>query len=53
MNTNLYMDIPDYKSWKKIVLIEKGYSTDKKYLVTTDLGENLLLRISNASDRSY
>lgn len=50
MNTNLYMDIPDYKAWKEIVLIEKGYSTDKKYLVTTDLGEHLLLRISNVSE---
>lgn len=50
MNTNLYMDIPDYKSWKEIVLIEKGYSTDKKYLVTTDLGEHLLLRISDVSE---
>lgn len=50
MNTNLYMDIPDYKAWKEIVLIEKGYSMDKKYLVTTDLGEHLLLRISNVSE---
>ena len=50
MNTNLYMDIPDYKAWKEIVLIEKGYSTDKKYLVTTDSGEHLLLRISYVSE---
>lgn len=50
MNTNLYMDIPDYKSWKEIVLLEKGYSTDKKYHVRTDLGKQLLLRISNVSE---
>jgi len=50
VNTDLYMDIPDYKSWKEIELLEKGYSTDKKYLVKTDLGKHLLLRISNVSE---
>ena len=50
MNTNLYMDIQGYKSWKEIVLLEKGYSTDKKYHIKTDVGKQLLLRISNISE---
>ena len=47
MNTDLYNDIPDYSSWEEVILIEKGYSEDKKYRIKTNKGKYLLLRISD------
>jgi len=44
---NLLKDIPNYSSWVKIQPITKGYSPDKKYYVENDLGEKMLLRVSD------
>lgn len=41
------MDIAISKDWKNIILISKGWSSDKKYLVETANGELQLLRISD------
>lgn len=41
-----FMDIPDYQTWEKIEVINKGWSTDKKFYVETVSGEKYLLRVS-------
>ena len=42
-------NIPNYKIFRKIKPIHKGWSDDKKYYVETKDGERLLLRISDIS----
>ena len=41
------MDIKNSNDWVKIEKIEKGWSSDSKYLITTQEGKLLSLRISN------
>ena len=41
------MDIKGSNDWVKIEKIEKGWSSDSKYLITTQEGKLLSLRISN------
>ncbi len=43
-------DIPKYKEFKKIVPINKGWSSDKKYYIETIDGTKLLLRLSDISE---
>lgn len=43
----MYFDIEQSKNWKSVVLVSKGWSSDKKYLITTDTDERLLLRLSD------
>ena len=43
-----FSDIPGYDTWVSVELLNKGWSTDKKYIVKTKSGENLLLRISDS-----
>jgi len=45
-------DIPKYSSWVKIEPIVKGWSLDKKYYIENDIGEKMLLRISDVSEYS-
>ena len=49
---DLLEDIPQYSSWVKIQPIIKGWSLDKKYYIENDIGEKLLLRISDISKYS-
>ncbi|EOL41639.1 hypothetical protein RV11_GL002839 [Enterococcus phoeniculicola] len=37
--------IPEYASWREVRLIDKGWSSDKKYKVVTNTGEEQLLRV--------
>lgn len=43
-----FADIPGFEVWESVVLLNKGWSTDKKYIVKTKTGETLLLRIADA-----
>ena len=43
----MYFDIRSSTDWTDIEPVQKGWSSDKKYLVTTASGEQLLLRISD------
>lgn len=43
----MYFDIEKSKNWKSVVPVSKGWSSDKKYLITTDTNERLLLRLSD------
>ncbi len=44
---DLLEDIPQYTSWVKIQPIIKGWSLEKKYYIENEIGEKLLLRISD------
>ncbi|HBL84911.1 MAG: aminoglycoside phosphotransferase [Clostridiales bacterium GWF2_38_85] len=41
-------DIPQYNSFSKVILVEKGWSEDKKYYIETNDNRRLLLRLSDA-----
>lgn len=43
----MHFGIESSKNWKLVEEISKGWSSDKKYFVTTNTGESLLLRISD------
>lgn len=43
-----FSDIPGIETWESVELLNKGWSTDKKYIVKTKAGEKLLLRIADA-----
>lgn len=43
-------DIPNYSTFTQIKLINKGWSSDKKYFIENTIGEHFLLRISNISE---
>lgn len=43
----MYFEIETSKNWKLVVPVSKGWSSDKKYLVTTDTDECFLLRLSD------
>ncbi|TCT17195.1 aminoglycoside phosphotransferase (APT) family kinase protein [Natranaerovirga pectinivora] len=45
-----FKDITGSDNWKNIVLIDKGWSSDKKYYINTNNGEQFLLRLSNISE---
>ena len=45
---NQFTDIPGFETWESVELLNKGWSTDKKYIVKTKAGETLLLRIADA-----
>ena len=45
----MFKDIKASVNWASVEPVTKGWSDDKKYLVTTKAGERLLLRISDAS----
>ena len=45
----MFEDIKSSVNWASVEPVTKGWSDDKKYLVTTKVGERLLLRISDAS----
>lgn len=49
MQSSLFSDIPSFSTWKSIQKIEKGWSSDQKYLIETIFGKKLLLRISDIS----
>lgn len=42
-----FSDIPGFEAWASVELLSKGWSTDKKYIVKTEAGETLLLRIAS------
>ena len=43
----MYSNIEQSKNWKSVEPISKGWSSDKKYLITTNTEEKLLLRLSD------
>lgn len=43
-------DIKSYATFEKIILINKGWSSDKKYYIETTTNEKLLLRITDISE---
>lgn len=43
-------DIPNYSTFNQIKLINKGWSSDKKYFIENIIGERFLLRISDISE---
>lgn len=43
----MHFGIESSKNWKSVEMVSKGWSSDKKYFVTTNIGELLLLRISD------
>jgi len=45
-----FSDIPGFETWESVELLNKGWSTDKKYIVKTKAGEQLLLRIASAEE---
>lgn len=47
---NKFLEVTGSSTWKKINLIDKGWSNDKKYCVITDSDEYLLLRISDIKE---
>ncbi|MGL4737303.1 MAG: phosphotransferase, partial [Cellulosilyticaceae bacterium] len=42
----MFEEIPGYKTWRRISKVDKGWSDDTKYLIETEDGKKLLLRIS-------
>ena len=43
----MYFGIESSKNWKSIDPVSKGWSDDKKYLVRTEAGQPMLLRLSD------
>ena len=43
-----FSDIPGFDTWESVEPLNKGWSTDKKYIIKTKAGEQLLLRIADA-----
>lgn len=53
MNKNfidLFGDIPEFKSWKEISQINKGWSTDEKFYIENLEGKQFLIRLNNISE---
>lgn len=48
----MYYNIESSISWKSVTPVNKGWSKDKKYLVETNKGNKLLLRISDIAQYS-
>ncbi len=46
----LFLDIPGAAAWESVELLDKGWSTDKKYIVKTKTGETFLLRVASAEE---
>jgi len=46
---DVFKDIPGSKDWKKIDLVDKGWSGDKKYHIITEDNHQLLLRVADIS----
>ena len=46
---NAINDIPDFNNWDTIQVINKGWSSDKKYYIKTIEGKELLLRTTDIS----
>lgn len=46
-HSNLLKTIPRKESWVKIEPVSKGWSLDKKYCIENEIGERMLLRISD------
>lgn len=42
--------IPGYEQFNKFILIEKGWSSDKKYMATTNSKEKILLKVSDIKE---
>ncbi len=50
-NTEYLLNIiPNAHNWNRIELVNKGYSSDKKYYIITNDGEQLILRLSDISE---
>ena len=47
MDTSKFSTIEGYDTWTNVVLLTKGWSDDKKYIVTDNKGDKYLLRISS------
>lgn len=47
-----FKDIPNYHTFHKIEPVNKGWSSDKKYYITTTCGEHCLLRITDIAEFS-
>ena len=45
----MFCDIPEYKNWRKIEPLDKGWSADKKFYIEDKDGKKLLLRLSDIS----
>ncbi len=43
-------NIPGYEQFNKFTLIEKGWSSDKKYMATTESNEKVLVKVSNIEE---
>lgn len=42
-----FVYIPGSESWETMEFVDKGWSDDKKYHIVTDIGNHLLLRVSD------
>ena len=49
MDYKEFESIPGYENWKDVKVVNKGWSGDRKYTITTKDNQKLLLRISNIS----
>lgn len=49
MEYGRFEDIPTYRNWKYIKKINQGFSSDLKYYIKTENGEELFLRLSDIS----
>ena len=43
----MFSDIASSRSWASVEPVNKGWSSDRKFFITTDSGEHLLLRLSD------
>lgn len=47
---DLFWNIPEFKTWREISKINKGWSTDEKFHIKSAAGEHFLLRLNNISE---
>ncbi|MBX4262857.1 phosphotransferase (plasmid) [Clostridium estertheticum] len=47
---DLFGSIPEFKNWKEISRINKGWSTDEKFFIKNMEGKQFLLRLNNISE---
>lgn len=45
-----FKDIPESQNWKQIQQVEKGWSSDQKYHIVTEDGQQLLMRVASIDD---
>ena len=43
----MFEDIDNSVDWKSVIKISKGWSSDEKYMITTNSGNKQLLRLAS------